>query len=59
MNPDIYDWVAIHIELTEREASSSPYEDRAYYTHTVRGVASDMVQKGQLIRIQDGLFRIP
>ena len=59
MNPDIYDWVKKHVELTVHELSPSPHQDRPYYVNTVRGIAADMVDEGHLIRIHDGLFRLP
>lgn len=55
---DIYDWICNNIELTDREMSPSPHQDRPYYVNTVRGIASDMSNQGLLIRISDGYYRL-
>ena len=59
MNPQIYDWIEAHIDLTGRELAESPHQRRPYYVHTVRGIADDMVKRGELIRVRPGLFRAP
>ena len=59
MNPDIYYRIEGHVNLTEHELAESPHEKRPNYVHTVRGVASDMVKRGELVRVRDGCFRLP
>ena len=59
MNPQIYDWIEAHIDLTGRELTENPHQRRPYYVHTVLGVADDMVKRGELIRVRPGLFRAP
>ncbi len=56
---DIYKWVENNISLTEGERSISPHQGRPNYVHTVRGVESDMTNKGLLIRVYDGYYRLP
>ncbi len=56
---DAYDWIAAHVDLSERELSESPHEGRLNFVHTVRGVADDMVKRGELIRPERGRFRLP
>lgn len=59
MMPSIYEWVWNNVTLTERERSPSPHQGRPYYVNTVRGIASDMVNQGLLIRVTDGCYRLP
>jgi len=55
----IYAWIGRHVALTPRELGTSPHQGRAYYVHTARGIADDMVQRGHLLRIARGRFRLP
>lgn len=56
---DVYDWIAAHVDLSERELGTSPHQGRLNYVHTVRGVADDMVRRGELIRLERGRYRLP
>jgi hypothetical protein len=56
--PDVYSWIQKNRELSEREKSTSPHQGRPYYLNTVRGIASDMCNKGLLVRISDGYYRL-
>ena len=59
MSPDIYEEVEKSQHLTPRELSESPHGGRPRFVHTVRGVASDMVNDDELIRVVRGRFRLP
>jgi len=59
LTPDVYEWVQNNVTLTERELSASPHQGRPYYVNTVRGIASDMADKGLLIRVNAGCYRLP
>ncbi len=59
MSPDIYGEIEKRRHLTPRELSDSPHGGRPRFVHTVRGVASDMVKDGELIRVARGRFRLP
>ena len=59
LTPEIYGWIERNVELTDEESAESPHQGRPYWVNTVRGIASDMVESGQLVRIQDGLYRLP
>jgi len=59
MAPDVYNWIQSHVQLTPRELSESPHQGRPYFVNTVRGIASDMCNKGLLIRIRPGRYRLP
>ena len=56
---DIYEWVRNNVSLTEREQSISPHQGRPYYVNTIRGIESDMTNRGLLIRVFDGYYRLP
>lgn len=56
---DVYDWILNNIELTDREISPSPHQNRPYYVNTVRGIINDMSGQGALIHIRDGYYRLP
>lgn len=55
----VYEWIEAHINLTARELSTSPHQGRPHYVHTVRGIASDMVDSGALERVERGCYRLP
>ena len=59
MSPDIYGEIEKRQYLTPRELSDSPHGGRPRFVHTVRGVASDMVNDRELIRVARGRFRLP
>ncbi len=59
LNPDVYDWIRTHVDLTEQELALSRHQKRLNYVHTVRCVASDMVNRGELIRLKAGFYRLP
>ncbi len=56
---DVYDWIEDNVSLTNRELDTSPHQGRPYYVNTVRGIASDMVNRGALVRVQPGLYKLP
>ena len=59
MNPDIYYWIEDHVNLTEHELAESPHSKRPNFVNTVRSVASHMVERGELLKVRDGRFRLP
>ena len=56
---DVYEWVSRNVNLTEREQSISPHQGRPHYVNTVRGIESDMTNRGLLIRVSRGRYRLP
>jgi hypothetical protein len=56
---DIYEWINNNITLTERELSESPHQGRPYFVNAVRGIASDMCNKGSLVRVHNGKYSLP
>ncbi len=56
---DVYAWIEANVPLTAHELEESPHQGRPYYVNTVRGLASDMADKGDLVRVRPGLYRLP
>ncbi len=55
----IYDWMALNVDLNERERSESQWSNNPAFYDTVRGTAYKMVGRGDLIKVRDGAFRLP
>ena len=56
---DLYEWIAANVALTDHELAESPHQGRPYYVNTVRGIESDMTDRGDLARVQRGMYRLP
>ena len=56
---DIYPTVESLDYLGEKDIEESKYGGRPNYQHSLRACASEMVDKGELIRVRPGRFRLP
>jgi hypothetical protein len=60
LTPDIYEWIEKNVDLSPWQRSAQPSANfRPRYKNTVRGIANDMADSGELIRVDRGRFRLP